>query len=154
MYRLKSTTMVGLPLVGLLLFDCDYMFGVHVILYYKLDGYPASLGFPMPTMHQVHAICTQSIITITHNHAIDLSNNTLRRITIPVHYFSLVIPSPPHKYPCLPCSLPSLLPFFSIRSVAPSLPAPSFLRSLTPSFLSLAPSMPRFVPSSLVPFQA
>ena len=76
------------------------------------------------------------------------------RVYIPVHYFSLVIPSPPQKYPCLPCSLPSLLPCSSIRSVAPSLPAPSFLRSLSPSFLSLAPSMPRFVPSSLVPFQA
>ena len=25
-------------------------------LYNKLDGYPASLGFPRPTMHQVHAI--------------------------------------------------------------------------------------------------
>ena len=60
------------------------------------------------------------------------------RVYIPVHYFSLVIPSPPQKYPCLPCSLPSLLPCSSIRSVAPS-----FLRSLSPSFLSLAPSMPR-----------
>ena len=75
------------------------------------------------------------------------------RVYIPVHYFSLVIPSPPQKYPCLPCSLPSLLPCSSIRTVAPSLPAPSFLRSLSPSFISLAPSMPRFVPSSLVPFQ-
>ena len=75
------------------------------------------------------------------------------RVYIPVHYFSLVIPSPPQKYPCLPCSLPSLLPCSSIRTDAPSLPAPSFLRSLSPSFLSLAPSMPRFVPSSLVPFQ-
>ena len=27
-----------------------------------VDGYPASLGFPI--MHQVHAICTQSIIII------------------------------------------------------------------------------------------
>ena len=33
--------------------DCRCLF------YNKLDGYPASLGFPI--MHQVHAICTQSI---------------------------------------------------------------------------------------------
>ena len=33
------------------------------LLYILLDGYPASLGFP--SMHRVHAICTQSIIAIT-----------------------------------------------------------------------------------------
>ncbi len=31
--------------------------------YNVLDGYPASLGFPI--MHKAHAICTQSIIAIT-----------------------------------------------------------------------------------------
>ena len=36
---------------------------IQVILYITLDGYPASLGFPI--MHRVHAICTQAIIAIT-----------------------------------------------------------------------------------------
>ena len=39
--------------------------GVMLLIYMILDVYPASLGFPSPTMHQVHAICTQSIIAIT-----------------------------------------------------------------------------------------
>ena len=90
-----------------------------------------------------------------HNcHQIKSCHRSVKQYITTHHYFSLVIPSPLQKYPCLPCSLPSLLPCSSIRSVAPSLPAPSFLRSLSPYFLSLAPSMPRFVPSSLVPFQA
>ena len=36
---------------------------ISIYIYIQLDGYPASLGFPI--MHQVHAICTQSIIAIT-----------------------------------------------------------------------------------------
>ena len=39
--------------------------GVMLLIYMILDVYPASLRFPSPTMHQVHAICTQSIIAIT-----------------------------------------------------------------------------------------
>ena len=34
-------------------------FRIRYHKYMVLDGYPASLGFPI--MHQVHAICTQSI---------------------------------------------------------------------------------------------
>ena len=107
----------------------------------------------MHPVHNCHHIksCHRPVKQYIMTQSLDASQY---RVYIPVHYFSLVIPSPPQKYPCLPCSLPSLLPCSSIRSVAPSLPAPSFLRSLSPSFLSLAPSMPRFIPSSLVPFQA
>ena len=46
-----------------------------IVIYFPLDGYPASLGFPI--MQRVNIICTQSIIAITYNHVIHLSNNTL-----------------------------------------------------------------------------
>ena len=44
--------------------SCDTKMRIN-LKYNILAGYPASLGFPRPTMHQVHAICTQSIIAIT-----------------------------------------------------------------------------------------
>ena len=40
-----------------------YLFLSVLLLYVLLDGYPASLGFPI--MHRVHAICTHAIIVIT-----------------------------------------------------------------------------------------
>ena len=78
---------------------------------YKLDGYPASLGFPV--MHRVHAMA----------YAPNLKGRFVNGWFVNI--------------------LPPLLPLFLAQSL---------LHSLPPSPLSLAPSMPRSVLSSLVPF--
>ena len=124
-------------------------------------------------MHQVHAICTQSIITVTQNHVIHLSNNTLRRITIHSLYTRLqfcicntkvsmaraalcavlcAVYWPVSSSGYLPRSFPPYLPSSHapplLLSLAPLLP-PSSARFLPPLFPSLRPCLSSFLTRSL-----
>ena len=116
----------------------------YLLVYCSLDGYPASLGFPV--MHRVHAMA----------YAPNLKGRFVNG------WFVNILP--PLKFPSLPCShAPSLS-----RSIPPPLTSslPSFPRAvlsslvpfinppLNPPFLhwrSLPPSLPPYLPPSLPP---